>query len=561
METAVIENYNPSLAERLGIETASQLPWWVVSISFHGLAILLLTLISFAAKPILEEDVLITTSRIIKPTCKIDVDKPENKDTGNKKYDILTTNKSDFPETDPLTTENNTPMFIPPELLKDFELGDHIETNNPDRPDTGGAYGVPEAKSLHDLYGIVDNPGGGGTEGADWDESIGIGSGTKGTGGGFGGGNGTGIGPGEGSGRGTWGDRDKAGRKNMTTRWRSQETISVVDIGLEWLAKHQEIDGHWDAQKYQSEQKTDTAITAFATLAFLAAGHTEKVGTYKDVVRKGIAWLISKQNAEGLIFDSTDAGGHRGVGYPHAIATMALAEATGMTSKRIPSTAQSAQKAVDYATKIHQSGEGYEKGGFRYQPKQAGDLSVTGWYIMMLKSAKVAGLQVDTASFQGAIKFLDSVERKGKGGDAGYGLASIYAYEPNNDHEFTSHRLTAIGALCRQFLGWKPAETEATVQWFVKKGGIPNGWGEGKTDLYYWYYGTLCTFQQGGDTWKQWNEGMKKTLLDNQRRDAGGEFGSWDPVGDYSKEWGRVGQTALACLCLEVYYRYLPMCK
>lgn len=37
--------------------------------------------------------------------------------------------------------------------------------------------------------------------------------------------------------------------------------------------------------------------------------------------------------------------------------------------------------------------------------------------------------------------------------------------------------------------------------------------------------------------------------------------GSWDPVGDYSTEWGRVGQTALSCLCLEVYYRYLPMYK
>ena len=82
----------------------------------------------------------------------------------------------------------------------------------------------------------------------------------------------------------------------------------------------------------------------------------------------------------------------------------------------------------------------------------------------------------------------------------------------------------------------------------------------GGVDLYYWYYGTLCVFQQGGDLWKRWNEAMKKALVDNQRK-GGDEDGSWDPVGSYSDNWGRVGQTALACLCLEVYYRYLPMYK
>ncbi len=183
---------------------------------------------------------------------------------------------------------------------------------------------------------------------------------------------------------------------------------------------------------------------------------------------------------------------------------------------------------------------------------------MTGWYVMQLKSAKLAGLKVDDGSFEGAIRFLDSVEKKGAGGDAGYGPASIYWYQPSNEHSHTAHRLTAIGTLCRQFLGWKEADLAPTVAWFVEKGGVPDGWGEGQTDLYYWYYGTLCAYQQGKDVWKKWNAGMKKTLCGNQRL-GGDEQGSWDPVGAYSKEWGRVGQTALACLCLEVYYRYLPV--
>jgi hypothetical protein len=330
----------------------------------------------------------------------------------------------------------------------------------------------------------------------------------------------------------------------------------VVETALAWLARVQEADGHWDTQKFNAEVKTDTACTGFALLAFLGAGHTEKVGRYKNNVRLAVAWLKSKQNAQGLVFDETDAGAHRGVGYPHAIAGMALAEAAGMA--QIPDTIRAAQKAVDYSVNVHQSGSGYDKRGFRYQAGQAGDLSVTGWYVMQLKAAKTAGLHVDIASLEGVIRFLDSVERKGAGGDAGYGPASVYSYQPENEHAQTAHRLTAIGTLCRQFMAFPKPGLESTVRWVVEKGGLPDGWGEGKTDLYYWYYGTLCTFQQGGDMWKQWNEAMKRTFIENQRK-GGPEDGSWDPVGDYSKEWGRVGQTALSALCLEVYYRYLRM--
>lgn len=357
--------------------------------------------------------------------------------------------------------------------------------------------------------------------------------------------------------RGAFGQRVGGGRRMMVMRHGgSPATESCVEGALKWLALHQEADGRWDAEKHAAAQKTDTAVTSLALLAFLGAGHTEKAGQYKDNVRRAVAWLKSRQNTDGLVFDATDAGAHRGVGYPHAIAGLALAEAAGMA--RVPETVAAAQKAVDYSSKVHQDGEGYERRGFRYTAKSPGDLSVTCWYAMQMKSAKVSGLKVAMDSFEGIIRFLDSVERKGAGQDKGFGPASVYSYMPDQLHENAAHRLTAMGTYCRQMLGWKKEDLEANVRWFVEKGGIPNGWGEAKTDLYYWYYGTLCTFQQGGDIWAQWNEGLKKTLLDNRLKD-GDKTGSWDPVGDYSSEWGRVGQTAILCLCLEVYYRYLPV--
>jgi hypothetical protein len=89
----------------------------------------------------------------------------------------------------------------------------------------------------------------------------------------------------------------------------------------------------------------------------------------------------------------------------------------------------------------------------------------------------------------------------------------------------------------------------------------------GDAGFYYWYYGTLSMFQMGGDKWTKWNEALKPTLINNQCRGplplgSGPEDkdGSWDPNGSYiDKYGGRVYTTAVGALCLEVYYRYLPM--
>ena len=327
----------------------------------------------------------------------------------------------------------------------------------------------------------------------------------------------------------------------------SGATENCVVAALLWLAQHQESDGHWDTVRLGSRQKTDTAMTGLALLAFAGAGHTEKAGRYRDNVKRAVAWLESKPQANGLIFDSTDAGGYRGTGYPHAIATLALAEAAGMGN--VKQTRAAAQRAMDYATDTLQSGEGSDKLGWRYAPGQAGDLSVTGWYVMAMKSAKLAGLNVRASAFEGAMKFLDSVEIHDGG-------ATRFGYQPGAEHPETAHLLTAIGTLARRTCGWTREQAQDSVEWFVEKGGVP-AWGANgeSVDLYYWYYGSLCAFQQDGDVWKRFNHGMVQTLTKNQCK-TGDDAGSCPVVGEFSSEWGRVGQTALSALCLEVYYRY-----
>ena len=74
---------------------------------------------------------------------------------------------------------------------------------------------------------------------------------------------------------------------------------------------------------------------------------------------------------------------------------------------------------------------------------------------------------------------------------------------------------------------------------------------------YFWYYGTLALFQHGGAEWDRWNEALKVQLIARQET-QGKEAGSWAPHDKWSTAGGRVYQTALCTLTLEVYYRYLP---
>ena len=68
-------------------------------------------------------------------------------------------------------------------------------------------------------------------------------------------------------------------------------------------------------------------------------------------------------------------------------------------------------------------------------------------------------------------------------------------------------------------------------------------------------------FQMGGDWWKAWNGSLRDMLLEHQRTGARNVDGSWDPLDARCGEGGRAFTTASGALCLEVYYRYLPIYK
>ena len=86
--------------------------------------------------------------------------------------------------------------------------------------------------------------------------------------------------------------------------------------------------------------------------------------------------------------------------------------------------------------------------------------------------------------------------------------------------------------------------------------GTPPRWNQ-EAPTYYWYYATLALFQHQGDACRQWNEALAPVLLANQQQDGPGA-GSWGPQDRWSRIGGRIYQTAICTLSLEVYYRYRP---
>jgi hypothetical protein len=316
----------------------------------------------------------------------------------------------------------------------------------------------------------------------------------------------------------------------MNNTARGREIERAVMAGLRWLKQQQNANGSWNGPSSQP------AVSALAVLAFLGHGETPESKEFGNTVLKGLQYLVSQVGNDGIV------QGHNM--YAQGAVTLALAEAYGMTrSAAIKETMGRAINAIVQSQRQPKK-SGNHAGGWRYRPSSTdADTSVSGWLIMALKSAKLAGLEVPEDSFNKASNFLWHMY-----GQNGFGY-NAPAGRPST---------TAIGVLCQQFLGHggdariKPALDLITTlrpNWQKSAG----GW-----VLYNWYYANQAMFQAGGSYWREWNSSMCEAMLRNQSSD-----GHWGmPPQSTEARYGSSGYvytTAMGCLILEVYYRYLPL--
>jgi len=358
--------------------------------------------------------------------------------------------------------------------------------------------------------------------------------------------------------------------RDLKTAGGDEGTEAAVERGLDFLARVQFPDGHWSLDRLPpgvalpdaalGEMQADAAATGLALLTYLGGGYTHLDARRQDTVRRGIEWLVRGQKPDGDLFRGGSPFTHF---YSHGIATMALCEAYGMTQD--PELRGPAERAVAFIVRTQHP----TLGGWRYAIQTGSghstetDTSVTGWQLMALKSAEMAGLAVPAGAFQKVDAWLDFARAP-----AGVGL---YVYNPNaaataeqRHGREPSLAMTAEAMLMRQYLGCPRGDPALVAGAEYLRANLPamGTTAQSARDCYYWYYATQAMFQMRGDFWTQWNNRMRP-LAQNSQETSGAAAGSWHPHRPTRDRWGAAGgriyTTALHLLILEVYYRHLPL--
>ncbi len=499
-----------------------QSPWWMISIALHVMVFFILTLFDSGtaeAKP----------KKVVQASMAAE------------------TIEEDLEDVDEDTKEvHETEIVAEDPVIKDEPIDEQIESDND----------LPHEENFGQTEGLSDAP----FEGPAANGTVGIGGAA---GGAF---------PGRGGGA----DRSRGGGGRT-------KFDDAVDDALRWLAAHQSPNGGWEAAGFNQwcdgvpiadlakrpeglgKALYDPGVTGLALCAFLGAGYTNRgKHPFAKVVSKGLRYLKNIQDPEGCF-------GPRSTQqyiYNHATAALAMVEAYGMTGS--PIFKGSAQRCLNF---IALTRNPYFAWRYGIKPGD-NDTSVSGWMMMALKSAQIvnadavqrgkpAPLEIDTAAFDGLKAWLEKVTDPDTG-RVGYVTRGTGPARPQELVDRfpgeKSESMTAAGMLARVFMGEDPRKSA-----IIKKGAnlcaeLAPTWNpsDGSIDMYYWYYATLAMFQVSGKHWEIWKKGMEKAMVESQRQDT--DYcqykGSWDPIGPWGHDGGRVYSTAVMALCLQVYYRY-----
>lgn len=363
----------------------------------------------------------------------------------------------------------------------------------------------------------------------------------------------------------------------LTQQGGDDATEQAVKNGLSFLARSQLPNGSWPVAEGGAPigGLAHSAMTGLAILAFLGAGHTHTdSGPYADTIRRGLDYLKSEQFPSGDLSGRTQIGQDPNVRfarmYSHAMAGLALSEAYAITGDA--TLLDSVRSAVSYTTQSMNS----RTGGWRYDfaTDDPGDTSQFGWQAMLLNSAHGSGA-VPLRGQQRVLlqRFLDIVSTGTFGG-----LAVYRNTTPDRRPQASQATapMTAEALAIRSMMDFPLSAQALGEAQRLLLAELP---GKGEINFYYWYYATLALYQARGRlavdqahgrwvapndsqtanrVWEVWNNAMKSELLKSQVR-SGPLTGSWDPNCVWGKYGGRTYSTALGCLCLEVYYRYLPV--
>jgi hypothetical protein len=334
-----------------------------------------------------------------------------------------------------------------------------------------------------------------------------------------------------------------------------------VDRGLQWLASQQAEDG-----SFPSDEIAQPAVTSMAVMAFLSRGHTPGYGPYGSHLSRAIDYVLSTQRRPGYfsLLPVTPPAQHltpsQTVTYNHSIAGLMLGEVYGMTSgeqsRRIEAALSKAlvyHREVQSRKKSHASDEGGWRYGYPESPNAASDMSVTGWALMFLRSARNAEFNVPKQYFDEGLAFVERCYEP----DPAQRENGVFRYRPRASAPGENPQVTlanTASAMLTLILGGRHEHegVEAGVRWFRSRE-YPRPW-QGSYFYLSTYYSSQAMAQVGGEAWREIFPQIARNLLEEQT-----ESGSWPPGSGSEERFGSTYSTSLAVLALTPAYQLLPI--
>ncbi len=316
--------------------------------------------------------------------------------------------------------------------------------------------------------------------------------------------------------------------EESSDRW-AREVEQCYLRGIGYLVRTQNEQGYWPNENYGSEP----GVVGLAMVAILAHGDDPNFGPYKENIKRGFNYLLSKCNKEtGYIGSSM---------YNHGFATLALAEGYGVVAD--PRLGPALRRAVELIVNAQKKNP---TGGWRYSPESKdADSTVSGAQMVALLAARNAGLFVDEKVIQ---KGLDFMVKKCQADNGGFGYTSKSG--PNAPR-------SAIGCLTLALSKNKDTKAFAKARDYVLNQSEASQSHYRYYNLYYTSQAIFhsCNCKTGGcscggvNAWRTWNAKNIKRLKAAQVN----ENGSW--TGNY----GTTFSTSAALLSLALNYRFLPI--
>ncbi len=181
------------------------------------------------------------------------------------------------------------------------------------------------------------------------------------------------------------------------------EYRSAVQKGLEWMARNQSKDGHWEAFGGQYP----VTMTALGGMSLLMEGSTIREGKYKDNIRRAADWLLQRAMPNGMIGNPNIPGEAGRYMYGHGFGMLFLScvvgeEEEGERRRRLVEVLERAAK-FSFLAQTNRGGWGYVSAAEGHNFDEG---SVTVTQMQGLRAARNAGIAIPPEVIKKGMEYL-----------------------------------------------------------------------------------------------------------------------------------------------------------